>query len=692
MPIKYVPFIPEPVEGQAVLGNFNRILRYKGADDVSMTLQRGMPLYEMEKQETVGENSDGNMVIRGECVSACAYLKEQGIQVDLVYIDPPFASGADYAKKVYIRRNPKVAEVIAQAEQELDVDELKAFEEKMYGDVWDKEKYLNWMYENLVYYRPFHELIKYCRGNAVSLAELSSGIFPNLNPENALKAISVLLAIAPLAKNAKGSVLFPARMHMLFKGISGVYACANANCSCSHSEGRLTLGEIYLSDGNLTCPHCGSVVYELYNDRRCGALFFKGYVLEDDSGLHGNVYLWHYPGQLMDRRMKEIHLFIPTSVDESELSKSKKYGRSTIKPCYLDVKSGFINFTDDSSDGKPWVRKLYYYHKYSEKGRPPIITFPTCPHCRHQFSESQLTSFSTRGNQSFFNLIKAQFQLQPAVPGKDNDPDRFPNEGRKVLLFSDSRQRAAKLARDMSEASDISAARQLFAIAIKMMEGQTVEQSINSLYDYFCLAAGQHHVQIFHGPERIKFVENCTVALNNYNRSVKRGREYAPRFTIADAPVQMQEYFLRLFAGGYNTLYDSATSWIEPTDRALDDAIYALDENNVTVTDEEFIELFNAWILFICDRYTAIGHTIDNTVRKNVRRSHDGYGLNKDWGFSKVIRKIMGWSDGNESELAWKRVLKEMFLDLAQPDNGRLYVDLSRVKLMYGTNVNNALN
>lgn len=150
MPIKYIPFIPEPIEGQAVLGNFNRILKYKGADDVSMTLQRGMPLYEMEKQETVGDNKDGNMVIRGECVSACAYLKSKGIQVDLVYIDPPFASGADYAKKVYIRRNPKVAEAIAQAEQELDVDELKAFEEKMYGDVWDKEKYLNWMYENLM--------------------------------------------------------------------------------------------------------------------------------------------------------------------------------------------------------------------------------------------------------------------------------------------------------------------------------------------------------------------------------------------------------------------------------------------------------------------------------------------------------------------------------------------------------------
>lgn len=150
MPIKYIPFIPEPVEGQAVLANFNRVLKYKGADDAKMVLQRGMPLYEMEKKETVGKNADGNMVIRGECVSACAYLKSQGIEVDLVYIDPPFASGADYAKKVYLRRNPKVAEAIAQAEQELDFDELRSFEEKMYGDVWDKEKYLNWMWENLM--------------------------------------------------------------------------------------------------------------------------------------------------------------------------------------------------------------------------------------------------------------------------------------------------------------------------------------------------------------------------------------------------------------------------------------------------------------------------------------------------------------------------------------------------------------
>ena len=133
-------------------------------------------------------------------------------------------------------------------------------------------------------------------------------------------------------------------------------------------------------------------------------------------------------------------------------------------------------------------------------------------------------------------MIKAQFEQQPAVSGKDNDPERLPNEGRKVLLFSDSRQRAAKLARDMSDSSDIMAARQLFALAIHDMEQSVTERSMNELYDYFCLAAGRNHVQIFHEPEREKFRQDCEVALSNFERSSRRHREYTPRFSIVNAP------------------------------------------------------------------------------------------------------------------------------------------------------------
>ena len=153
MAIKYIPYDPNVLEGQAILDNFprtQRLLRYRDNGKVFERIQRGMPLYEAESREVVGRNPNRNLVLRGEGLSACAYLAEKGVKVDLVYIDPPFASGADYAKKIYIRRNPRVAEAIAQAETALEGEALRSFEEKMYGDVWDKERYLNWMYENLV--------------------------------------------------------------------------------------------------------------------------------------------------------------------------------------------------------------------------------------------------------------------------------------------------------------------------------------------------------------------------------------------------------------------------------------------------------------------------------------------------------------------------------------------------------------
>ena len=176
MPVKYIPYYPNTVEGQAVLDNITRtqrVLRYRENDKVYDRIKRGMPYYEVETLETVGEPSE-NLVIRGECISACAYLKEQGIKIDLVYIDPPFASGIDYSKKVYIRRNPILAEKINSAEKaiednieefelaseetgvnfgmeiQMEMDRLRAFDETMYGDIWQKEDYINWMYENLI--------------------------------------------------------------------------------------------------------------------------------------------------------------------------------------------------------------------------------------------------------------------------------------------------------------------------------------------------------------------------------------------------------------------------------------------------------------------------------------------------------------------------------------------------------------
>lgn len=536
-----------------------------------------------------------------------------------------------------------------------------------------------WLYYHLVDYKPFCKLFELCRGTAISLQELAERIFPDCTLDEALHAVSVLLAIAPLAKNDENIVLFPARLHMLFRGIKGVYACTNPECSHSHTEGGLTLGEIYFDDGNLSCKECGSAIYELYNDRRCGSVFFRGFVLKDDFESRKRTYLWHQPGMINEGDVNEIHLYIPPE----DYRIPEKQGKNKILPCYLDVNSGFIDFSDDSLDGNKGIRKLYY-SAFTAKARPDLYTFATCPHCRHELAKMQLTSFSTRGNQSFFNLIKAQFQAQPAVPDKIGKLDKLPNEGRKVLLFSDSRQRAAKLARDMSDASDMTASRQLAALAIHRMEQEVAEQSMNYLYDYFAMVAVENHVQIFHDSEtdkqRTRLIEHGTQARINYARAKRRNLPYSPRFTMDNAPSQMKEQLLRFYCGGYNTLIDSAISWIEPTDTAKWDAIDSLEEAGISVTENEFIDLFNAWVLSVCDTSVVLGHTFPDTIREKVRPNYVGYGIEKDYKFPTVIREIMGWSKDDPVAAQWSRILRETFMDEAPSSNGKYYVDLSRIK------------
>ena len=55
--------------------------------------------------ESVGVAGSGSMLIHGDCLASCGFLKEridagQMRPVDLVYIDPPFASGFSYGTRV----------------------------------------------------------------------------------------------------------------------------------------------------------------------------------------------------------------------------------------------------------------------------------------------------------------------------------------------------------------------------------------------------------------------------------------------------------------------------------------------------------------------------------------------------------------------------------------------------------------
>lgn len=140
---KPVNYTIEPAKGQALLNFQGRRLPDKiELFDTTVTeevRQNGQKRLQIDSEI----NADfRNLLIHGDCLSACAYLKSENIKVDLVYIDPPFASGANYAKKINLRTgNGKAA---------FENSASEIGEEIMYSDIWQKEDYLNWLYERLL--------------------------------------------------------------------------------------------------------------------------------------------------------------------------------------------------------------------------------------------------------------------------------------------------------------------------------------------------------------------------------------------------------------------------------------------------------------------------------------------------------------------------------------------------------------
>lgn len=105
---------------------------------------RSTQYYPAQLRETYGREQNGwiNKIFWGDNLQVMSHmLKEYRGQIDLIYIDPPFDSKADYKRKIEVRG-------IGKAESD-----TTSFEEKQYGDIWTNDEYLQFMYERLLIMR-----------------------------------------------------------------------------------------------------------------------------------------------------------------------------------------------------------------------------------------------------------------------------------------------------------------------------------------------------------------------------------------------------------------------------------------------------------------------------------------------------------------------------------------------------------
>lgn len=95
--------------------------------------------YPAQLKEVHGDEVNGwlNKIYWGENLQVLSHLlREYRGKVQLVYIDPPFDSKADYRKKIRLK-NTKIE------------NDQNAFEEKQYTDIWTNDEYLQFMYERM---------------------------------------------------------------------------------------------------------------------------------------------------------------------------------------------------------------------------------------------------------------------------------------------------------------------------------------------------------------------------------------------------------------------------------------------------------------------------------------------------------------------------------------------------------------
>lgn len=135
------------MDEQTMMFEFAQRPTIKGFPELRWTGKRpyrSTQYYPAQLRESYGEEQNGwiNKIFWGDNLQIMSHLlKEYRGKIDLIYIDPPFDSKADYKRKIEVKNVGKTT------------SDSSSFEEKQYGDIWTNDEYLQFMYERFTIMR-----------------------------------------------------------------------------------------------------------------------------------------------------------------------------------------------------------------------------------------------------------------------------------------------------------------------------------------------------------------------------------------------------------------------------------------------------------------------------------------------------------------------------------------------------------
>ena len=276
------------------------------------------------------------------------------------------------------------------------------------------------------------------------------------------KTVTALLEKASTARR-KDEVFLPLRVHLFHRAQHGLWACVNA--SCNGRDAALGDGWAFgalFPQRRTHCEHCCYPVFELVVCVECGQDYLSAE--ETFSGETGEQKLTPY---IEEAGVDEFQLEIDSDEDDEE------------EPPTLSVIRRLIcGPSSDEEQIEEWHLNQDQTLSKDSDGVPvrlsPIETGPmTCPCCGVRDNRRRL----------FRELrIGAPFALSTIVPtALEHTPpmrsgSNLPNQGRRLLGFSDSRQGSARLAVRLQQEAERNRVRSVLYHALAA-ERKTIDTS-----------------------------------------------------------------------------------------------------------------------------------------------------------------------------------------------------------------------
>lgn len=326
-------------------------------------------------------------------------------------------------------------------------------------------------------YPPMKRLINMTMKTAKPIEELGSMLFDCNDNRKAMKAATVLITLGNIARMSNiESGLFPCRIHSFYRGLPGLWVCMDPNCTELPPELRGgPCGKMY-GQPREACD-CGARVLELFTCRNCGAAYVRAYT----NDLDDPKYLWPEPGRKILTIGGTYEGLMPIDLLIEVENKEEIEG---VVPADYDMITGRLN--PKSNTGR--IRQVFLSvvqqngnkgKKGNEEGDRSREFIPCCV-CGETTKSGNATvqNHQTKGDQPFQALITRQLQIQ--TPSEKTETRFAPLKGRKVLVFSDSRQTAARLAPNLQTYSMRDVIRPLIVYGFKeLLEMDYIKKRIS---------------------------------------------------------------------------------------------------------------------------------------------------------------------------------------------------------------------